>query len=100
MESEERRKYKKDTYYYYKEHHICVLCHKESADKGHVTCLACRLDIRDRRRDYYYRKEEQKNLSAEQRKEKSDAMKRKREKWEESGLCTSCGKRKPQKGYK
>ena len=33
----------KEDYEYYKKLGVCVICHKEDAERGHVTCKLCRL---------------------------------------------------------
>lgn len=49
----DRRIYAKEVYYWRKENHICVRCGKESADEGYVSCLACRMEQREKSRDRY-----------------------------------------------
>ena len=37
-----------ENYKYYKEHHICVSCGQEKAEKDHTQCLNCMVKARER----------------------------------------------------
>lgn len=75
----DRRIYAKEVYYWRKENHICVRCGKESADEGYVTCLACRMEQREKSRERY-------NLDIKVSRATLRAERRK------AHLCQQCGK--------
>lgn len=76
-----------NNYEYYKQHHICVRCGQEDAEKNRILCFRCLIKARENSLAYYYQHKEE-------RKEK-DRIKNKirYNKLKELGLCTSCGKR-------
>lgn len=76
-----------DYYYWYKEHKICVNCRKEKALQGKTLCLMCRMDKREKYKEYY------RSLSVEvkRKNEKGSALKKQ---WcKENGICYNCYKR-------
>ena len=42
-----------ESYKYYKEHHICVSCGQENAEKNHTQCLNCMMKARERALIYF-----------------------------------------------
>ena len=42
-----------NNYQYYKQHHICVNCGQEFAEKNHILCLQCMIKSRERALSYY-----------------------------------------------
>lgn len=75
-------------YEFYKKHHICVRCGQENAERNHILCFRCMIKSREQSLVYN-------NKHREERKEKSRINSRNRYyRLKESGVCTSCGKRK------
>ena len=76
-----------ESYKYYKEHHICVSCGQENAEKNHTQCLNCMMKARERALIYF--KKHKKELQEKSR----IRAKNRYENLKEQGICTSCGKR-------
>lgn len=78
----------KNNYEYYKQHHICVRCGQEFAEKNHTLCLECMIKNREASLAYY-------NEHKEERREKVRINSKIRyNRLKKFGICTSCGKRK------
>lgn len=77
----------KANYEFYKEHHICVRCGQENAEKNHTMCLSCMMKSREESQRYN-------SIHYEERKEKNRIRGKIRyERLKQQGICTSCGKR-------
>lgn len=76
----------KETYQWYKEHHICVSCLKENADRNHIYCLQCRFKAVEKMQDY---KQRNYDKVAEYQREYQQKLRTYRK---ENNLCRRCGK--------
>ncbi len=76
-----------NNYNYYKQHHICVKCGQEDAERNHTLCLNCLIKAREYSLVYYYKHIE------EQREKGRIKNKIRYEKLKNQGICTACGKR-------
>lgn len=76
-----------NNYQYYKQHHICVNCGQEFAEKNHILCLQCMIKSRERALSYY--NEHKKEIREKKRIKNKDRY----NKLKELEICTSCGKR-------
>lgn len=74
-------------YEYYKDHHICVKCGQEDAEKDHTLCLNCMM--KERERAAIYAQKHRKELLEKYRRNSKNRYNR----LKEQGICTSCGKR-------
>lgn len=79
------KKYDKERYEWYKEHHICVRCKKEKAEKGKVYCLVCKMDKREQNKN--------RNLTTEQKERKRMHNLRRYDLMVAFEICPKCGKR-------
>ena len=77
---------------YYLQIGICPLCRKRKVDVGYKSCLACREKIS--------LKNKENRQDPEKRAQILERAKEKRQKRIDSGLCTICGKNKPENGYR
>ena len=76
-----------NNYNYYKQHHICVKCGQEDAERNHTLCLNCLIKAREYSLVYYYKHIE------EQREKGRIKNKIRYKKLKNQGICTACGKR-------
>lgn len=75
-------------------HGICQRCRTEAVESGYTLCLACRMDERERTRQYQKRRrgdETTRNALNQKLRERYEARK-------SAGLCVDCGKREAQSG--
>lgn len=79
------KKYDKERYEWCKEHHICIRCRKEKAEKGKLYCLVCKMDKREQNKN--------RKLTTEQKEKKRIHNKRKYDVMVAFGICPRCGKR-------
>ena len=77
-----------ENYKLYKEHHICVRCGQEDAERNHILCLNCMMKSREYALNYT--KKHKKEIQEKSRIRSKDRYIR----LKEQGICTSCGKRK------
>lgn len=78
------KRYDKERYEWCKEHHICIRCKREKAEKGKLYCLVCKMDKREI---------ERKRKLTEQQKEKNRIHKKRRyDILVAFGICPRCGK--------
>lgn len=77
----EQTRSKRD-YEWYKSLGLCVACHKQPVEPGHVYCLAC---LMERRGKHY-------NSSPETSQKHKQYLKELREKNRKNGICVVCGK--------
>ena len=77
--------YDKERYEWLKEHHMCVRCKKEKAEKGRLFCLVCKMDRREqnRNRELTIEQKEKKRIHNQTRYDLNVAF----------GICPRCGKR-------
>lgn len=83
----------KKKYNYLKQLGVCPTC-KGKIYGDEIICLDCRIKSLIRH-DKNYAKNRERNLARD-----SELAKERRKKWQEMGLCTKCGKRKADNGYK
>lgn len=79
------KRYDKERYRWLKEHHICIRCKKEKAEKGKLYCLVCKMDKREMAR--------KRRLNTEQRERNRIHKKRRYNLLIAFGICPQCGKR-------
>ena len=79
------KRYDKERYNWLKEHHICVRCRKEKAEKGRLFCLVCQMDKREQDRN--------RKLTIEQKERKRKHNQRRYDVMVALGICPRCGKR-------
>lgn len=77
------KKYDKERYEWCKEHHICVQCRKEKAEKGKLYCLVCKMDKREKNKN--------RKLTTEQKERKRIHNKRRYDVMVALGICPRCG---------
>lgn len=85
VRSEYDKKYDKERYEWLKEHHICVRCKKEKAEKGKLFCLICKMDRRDQNK--------KRKLTTEQKEKNRIHKQRRYDILIAFGICPRCGKR-------
>lgn len=88
----EDKSYAKDRYDFLKSRGMCVACENEKAIRGKTLCLMCKAMRIEYNRDAYQNMTDEQKA---QRKQKSRDLYAQRK---ESGICTKCGKRKPETG--
>lgn len=81
-------KYKYERYHWLKDHGFCVYCGKEKADEGYISCLLCRMNIREKGDTH-------KTESAYHHRQ---WLKRRRDIMYAFGVCVVCGKRDAENG--
>lgn len=79
------KEYDKERYQWLKEHHICVRCKKEKAEKGSLFCLVCKMDKREQ--------DKNRKLTTEQKGRKRKHNKRRYDIMVAFGICPRCGER-------
>lgn len=85
IRSEYDKIYDKERYQWLKEHHICVRCKKEKAEKGGIYCLVCKMDKREQERN--------RKITPEQKERKRIHNKTRYDVMVAFGICPRCGKR-------
>lgn len=85
IRTEYDKRYDKERYEWLKEHHICVRCRKEKAEKGKLYCLVCKIDKREQNNN--------RKLTTEQKEKKRIHNKRKYDILVAFGICPTCGVR-------
>lgn len=88
----------KEDYYWYKEHHICTRCHKYKAMQNKTMCSVCLEKDAERSKKYRARMSEEKREKAYLK--IGECKKIQHDKRLESEICTTCGKRKANDGFK
>ena len=93
-----RRKYLNETREFYRKNHLCYICGKNQVFGNEKSCPECRAKEQTRR-DNYTEEEKDKRYRKyySKKKEKNKQLIKERI---EKGLCTKCGKRKADAGYK
>lgn len=86
--SEYGKQYLKERYYWLKEHHICVACGSEDAEKNSIYCLICKEDNKARQKERYHKKAKSKEYKKTEAERKRIAY----YKAKEEKKCTKCGK--------
>lgn len=84
----------KDYYHWYKDHGICVNCCTEKAVKGETHCLMCKMDRRERQKEYYS------SLSIEDKRKRNLSSNAKKNWCRENRICYYCYKRPVAEGKK
>lgn len=83
---EQRKRKALENYNWCKEHHICVKCGKNPAERNRVCCYECNLKQSELNRERRKQQtEEQKEAIREYQRKRCNEMK-------EKGLCTRCGR--------
>ena len=83
-----KKAYAKDVRAWRKSKGLCTRCGKEKADKGHSTCLVCRMDQRE-----YYREWHRNHPPSEEKRLIRNAKQKKRnDEKRAAGICLSCNK--------
>ena len=95
---EKRREYVKQTRDFYRKNHLCSVCGKNKVFGDEKTCPECRAKDQNRKDNYTQEKKDRDYKKwYENRKIKNKEIHNKRI---ELGLCTKCGKRKADEGYR
>lgn len=77
---------------WYKANGICVHCGQENAVQGQTLCFRCREKVREANRRYYaHNRDKHKERTNRQGKERTEERRA-------QGICTKCGRRKPETG--
>lgn len=77
---------------WYRANGICVACGQENAVQGQARCFRCREKVREaNRRNYALHREERNEKNKQYHKERTVSLRA-------QGICTRCGKRKPETG--
>lgn len=77
----------KSNYEWYKEHHICVRCGQEKAERNHTLCLNCMM--KNREESLNYNRKHRDEINAKNR----VISKIRYERLKQQGICACCGKR-------
>lgn len=86
----------KEYFNWLKEHHICISCCNENAERGRTKCIMCLAKDAERHAKKYDVPESRTKMNEANRK----SYHKTRQERIEQGLCPRCGKRKPTEGYK
>lgn len=86
MNNEKRAQDAKDTREWRKAHGFCIRCGHEKAEPGKIHCLVCKMDVRERAREYY------RNLPDDIKKERAERKKQIKAQKKAAGICIICSK--------
>lgn len=86
----------KEYFNWLKEHHICISCCCEKAEKGRTKCIMCLAKDAEKHAKRYDISESRAKMNEANRK----SYHKTRQERIEQGFCPRCGKRKPSEGYK
>lgn len=84
-------KYSIERYYWLKEHHICVSCGCEEAEKNSIYCLICKEDKKVNQLNKYH----EKARNGQYRKKEAERKRKAYYKAKAEHKCTKCGKELP-----